>query len=223
VNPVVAESLLRGAGTTGVIVAAASTLAAATSLVVALARMSNKVLLRVGAAIFTEFFRGTSALVQLFWAYFVLPALGLQLPAIGVGIAVLGLNAGAYGSEVVRASITAVPAGQWEASKILGLSPATRMGRVILPQALRIALPPLESLLVDILKASALVSLITIGDFTARINGWATQGTIGLTPAYTIMLLGYLVMSAPLTIGMRLLARRMNRHVRVASQGAGQQ
>ena len=220
-SPVVTRSLLAGAGTTLEIVAAASLLAAAISLLIAQCRLSRYVVVRFPATVFLEFFRGTSALVQLFWAYYVLPLLGVQLPAFEVGFLVLGMNAGAYGSEIVRGAMLAIPKGQLEASKVLSLSPTTTLRYVTLPQALRIILPPAESLLIDVLKASALVSLITVNDFTGSINGWASQGTIGLTPAYSIMIFGYLLMSAPLSGGMRLLARRANRHLRPARIEAG--
>lgn len=115
-----------------------------------------------------EVFRGTSALVQLFWFYFVLPMFGMKLPALLVGIVVLGANAGAYGAEVVRGAILAVPAGQREAAVALNLTRARTIWRIILPQAVPAMLPPTGNLLIELLKNTALVSLITITDLTFR-------------------------------------------------------
>ena len=113
-------------------------------------------------------FRGTSALVQLFWFYFVLPLFGVQLPAMLVGIVVLALNAGAYGAEVVRGAIRAVPPGQREAGVALNLTRGQIMRRIVVPQAIPAMLPPAGNLLIELLKNTALVSLITITDLTFR-------------------------------------------------------
>src|SRR3546814_12809856 len=83
----------------------------------------------------SDLFRGTSALVQLFWLFFVLPHFGLTLEPLTVAVAALGLNVGAYGAEVVRGAIDAVPRGQWEATIALNMSRMEALRRIILPQA----------------------------------------------------------------------------------------
>lgn len=134
------------------------------SLIFGLMRMSESSLLQGISTVYIEFFRGTSLLVQLYWIYFVLPLLGLRLEAFPAGFLALGLNFGAYGAEIVRGSILAVPKAQWEAALALNMSPAMRMRRVILPQTLPILLPPASNLMIELLKATALVSLVGVAD-----------------------------------------------------------
>lgn len=133
------------------------------------ARLDN-ILLRGTARVIIEFFRGTSLVVQLFWFFFVLPQLGVELPAMFVGILALGLNYGAYGAEVVRGSINAVPTGQWEATTALSLGSSQRMRRVIFPQAWALMIPSLTNLLILLLKGTAIVSFITMADLTFRVD-----------------------------------------------------
>ncbi len=129
-------------------------------------RLSKNPIIQGTATIYIEFFRGTSLLVQLFWAYYVLPFFGISLEAFTAGVAALGLNFGAYGAEIVRAGILAVPKGQWEAAHALNFSPAKRIKRIIIPQIFPIILPPAANLTVELLKATALVALVTVVDLT---------------------------------------------------------
>ena len=123
-------------------------------------------LIQVIATVYIEFFRGTSLLVQLFWAYYVLPFFGISLEAFTAGVVALGLNFGAYGAEIVRAGILAVPRGQWEAAHALNFTPSKRIKRIIIPQIFPIILPPAANLTVELLKATALVALVTVVDLT---------------------------------------------------------
>jgi polar amino acid transport system permease protein len=163
---------------------------------------------RLISRVYVEVFRGTSALVQLFWIFFVLPLLfGWQLFPIWAGIIALGLNMGAYGSEVVRGAIRAVPRGQYEAAIALSLSPMDRMRRVILPQAWVGMIPPFGNLFIELLKGSALVSLITVSDLTFVGQGLRQlEGNTALI--YTVVLVMYFVMAYLITLGMRFLERR---------------
>ncbi|MGY3078041.1 polar amino acid transport system permease protein [Bradyrhizobium sp. LM6.10] len=120
--------------------------------------------LRAFAAAYIEFFRGSSLVVQIYWIFFVLPLLGLSLSPFTAGFLAVGLNTGAYGAEVVRGAILAVPKGQWEAAYALSMSPAKLMYRIIFPQAFLIMLPPWGNLLIDVLKGTALVSLIGLAE-----------------------------------------------------------
>ncbi len=115
---------------------------------------------------YIAFFRGTSALVQLFWLFYALPLLGVTLPAIAVAILGLGACMGAYGAEVVRGAVLAVPTAQREAALSLGLSQWQWRRVVLLPQASLLALPPFGNLLVELLKLTSLTSLITLHDLT---------------------------------------------------------
>ncbi|XID94113.1 ectoine/hydroxyectoine ABC transporter permease subunit EhuC [Paenibacillaceae bacterium WGS1546] len=132
-----------------------------------LARISKYAWLRWLATAYVELFRGTSLLVQLFWIYFALPMLlDIQLSAMAVAVLALALNYGAYGSEVVRSSIAAVPAGQTEAAIALNMTAGLRLRRVILPQAWRMMLPGFGNLQIELLKGTSLVYLITLADVT---------------------------------------------------------
>tara|TARA_B100000524_G_scaffold196462_1_gene101954 strand:- start:1517 stop:2119 length:603 start_codon:yes stop_codon:yes gene_type:complete len=136
------------------------------SMIFGLMRLSKNLLVQGLSTVYIEFFRGTSLLVQLFWAYYVLPFFGLSLEAFAAGVLTLGMNFGAYGAEVVRAGILAVPKGQWEAAHALNFTPAKRIRRIIIPQIFPIILPPASNLTVELLKATSLVALVTVVDLT---------------------------------------------------------
>ena len=136
------------------------------SMIFGLMRLSKNPIIQGTATIYIEFFRGTSLLVQLFWVYYVLPFFGISLEAFTAGVVALGLNFGAYGAEIVRGGILAVPKGQWEAAFALNFSPSKRMKNIIIPQIFPIILPPAANLTVELLKATALVALVTVVDLT---------------------------------------------------------
>ena len=146
----------------GTIVTAQQTLLAAIlaiviALIMALMKMSSVRALRWFAVGYIELFRGTSLLVQLFWIFFVLPFFGVTLEPFTAGFIAVGMNLGAYGAELVRGGIQSVPRGQYEACIALNLPPVSRFRRVIFPQALLKMLPPWGNLLIELLKATALV------------------------------------------------------------------
>lgn len=199
--------LLQGAWLTVQITVLGSILAVVMGVLAALARLYGAAPLRWLATVYVEIFRGTSALVQLFWLFFVLPQFGILIDAFTVAVLALGLNVGAYGSEVVRGAIRSVARGQWEASTALNMSRAQMLRRIILPQAFIAMIPPWGNLFIELLKSTALVSLITLGDLTFRAQQM-NQTTLKTLPIFTLVLLIYLVMSLAITIGMRLLERR---------------
>jgi polar amino acid transport system permease protein len=176
--------LASGAGMTMLMFVASTLLATFISLVFGIMRLSHNRWIDGAALVYIEFFRGTSLLVQLFWIYYVLPLMGLTLDAFTAGFVALGLNFGAYGAEVLRGAIQAVPKAQWEATVALNIPPAMRMRRIIIPQAITILLPPASNLLVELLKATALVAFISVVDlmFVAKqINAttWLSAQTFG--------------------------------------------
>jgi polar amino acid transport system permease protein len=188
---------------------------------------------RVVSRVYVEGFRGTSEVVQLFWIYFVLPLLvGIQLVPLFAGVLVLGLNHGAYGAEIVRGAVQSVPQAQYEGAVALSMSPAQRMRRVVLPQAIVEMLPPFNNLFIQLLKSTSILSLITVAEVTDR-------GRAVLVPAFgddivlifTLMLLIYLVLSLLITAGMRRaeqaaarrVGRRPSRRARTAALTAGAQ
>jgi len=203
-----APPLLEGLGVTLQVMAGAVVLAVPLALAAGICRLSTLRPLRWIASIYVEVFRGTSALVQLFWFYFVLPLFGVQLPAMLVGIVVLALNAGAYGAEVVRGAIRAVPPGQREAGIALNLTRGQIMRRIVVPQAVPAMLPPAGNLLIELLKNTALVSLVTITDLTFR-GQLLRSETLRTTEIFTLMLLLYFAVALLITAGVRLVERRV--------------
>lgn len=186
-------------------------LALVLALAAGLGRRSRSRWLRWPANVYVETFRGTSAMVQLFWFYFALPFFGVSLPALLTGVLVLGLNSGAYGAEVVRSAINNVPTGQWEAGRALNLSDQRILWRIVAPQALPMMLPPAGNLLIELMKNTALVSLITLSEltFTAQVQRAATLDTV---PLFALTLLIYFLVAQLLLVGMRRLERRVTRH-----------
>jgi polar amino acid transport system permease protein len=181
-------------------------LALALAIVLGLLAREKNILLRGFARVIIEFFRGTSLVVQLFWFFFVLPFLGIDLNPITAGILALGLNYGAYAAEVVRGSINSVPAGQWEATTALSMSPMHRMRRVIFPQAWALMIPSLNNLLIQLLKGTAIVSTITLADITFAVGKLRTATDSFF--AYGVALLIYFVIAYLLTLIMNALEVR---------------
>lgn len=194
----------------------AAILAVAIALTMGMMRLSPSAPVRGAAIVYIEFFRGTSLLVQLFWIFFVLPLFGLTLDKFVAGFTAVGMNLGAYGAEVVRGAIQAVPKGQREAAVALNMSPAMRMRRIILPQALIIMLPSWGNLMIELLKGTALVALIAVPDlmFVAKqING---STFLSVQSFGTAMVLYYILARGVITPGMRWLERVMRRRVGMA-------
>ncbi|ESR24567.1 ectoine/hydroxyectoine ABC transporter permease subunit EhuC [Lutibaculum baratangense] len=204
--------LLAGAVVTIEITIGGCAVAVAAALVAAMAKMYGPAPLRWLAVAYIELFRGTSALVQLFWLFYVLPHFGVLLEPMTVGIVALGLNVGAYGAEVVRGAVNAVPRGQWEATVALNMTRAQALRRVILPQAFVAMIPPWGNLFIELLKATALVSLITISDLAFRAQQ-LNQITFETVKIFTIVLLIYLAISSVITVGMRALEERAARGI----------
>lgn len=160
--------LLKGLVVTVVLTLAGSGLALVLGQALAFFRLSGSRLLRAVSGAYVDFVRGTPLLIQLFALYFGAPQLGIDLSPLAAGILGLGLNGAAYVAEVLRAGILSVPKGQWEAASALGMGPLLALRRVILPQAYRIALPPLTGSLVALLKDTSLVSTITVVELTRQ-------------------------------------------------------
>ena len=196
--------LLEGTRITVLVALLGSVLAVLAGLASGLARLYAPRPIRWLASTYVEVFRGTSALVQLFWLFFVLPQFGLSLEPFTVAVLGLGLNVGAYGSEVVRGAILAVPRGQWEASTALNMTRPQMLQRIIRPQAFIAMVPPWGNLFIELLKSTALVSLITLGDLAFRAQQM-NQTTMRTIPIFTLVLLIYLAISLTITIAMRSL------------------
>jgi polar amino acid transport system permease protein len=157
---------------------------------------------------YIEVFRGTSALVQLFWFYFALPFLGIKLNALTAGVLVLGLNMGAYGAEVVRGAIAAVPVGQSEAAAALNFSRTQTLWRIVLPQSILPMLPAMGNLLIELLKNSALASMITLSELTFSAQVLRSD-TLQTVPIFTTVLLLYFLVAQIMAFGVRSLERKL--------------
>ncbi|KAA9162065.1 ectoine/hydroxyectoine ABC transporter permease subunit EhuC [Amycolatopsis acidicola] len=210
------SSILSGLGATISATLGGILLTIVLSFVAGLAMLSHSRTVRFVSRVYVEGFRGTSEVVQLFWLYFVLPALvGLKLIPLFAGILVLGLNHGAYGAEVVRGAVQSVPRAQREGALALSLSPAQRMFRVLLPQALVEMYPPFNNLFIQLLKSTALLYFISAGEITEK--GELLRPVFGsdLVFIYGVELVCYLVLAVIITVVMRTLerlaARRLGR------------
>ncbi|MEW6463460.1 MULTISPECIES: ectoine/hydroxyectoine ABC transporter permease subunit EhuC [Pseudomonas] len=204
--------LLQGAWVTVQVTFWGSLLAIASAVLAALGRLSPIGPLRWLAITYIEIFRGTSLLVQLFWLYFVLPMppFNIEMSAFAVAVVGLGLHIGAYGAEVMRGAIRSVAKGQYEACTALNMTPLRRFTRIILPQALLAAIPPGTNLLIELLKNTSLVSLITLSDLAFRARQ-LDQATFMTLEIFALALLLYFLMAQVINLGMRLLERRLAR------------
>jgi len=151
----------------------------------ALGRRSRVRAMRSACGLYVDFMRCTPLLVQLYFAFYVLPSFGIRFEALTTGILVLGLNIGAYVSEIYRAGIEAVPTGQWEAARSLGLTSLPVWSRVILPQALPPMVPPLGNVLIGLFKETPLLAAITVIDVFGAAHSVAGQ-TYRYTEPYTV-------------------------------------
>lgn len=174
-----------------------------------LGRLSRFFALRAIATIYIEFFRGTSIFVQLFWAYFVLPLFGIPLTSLQAGVLALGLNVGAYGAEVVRGAIKSVPREQIEACTALNFTRWQRMRHVLLPQAFVVMLPTFGNNAIELLKGTAVVSLISLADMTFQAQVVRAQTGSTAIPFLTTLIL-YFAMSLAIAWSVRGLERRLS-------------
>ena len=166
--------------------------------------------LQAVCTVYIEFFRGTPVLVQLLFLYFGLPQIGIALPGWLTALVGLGLNYAAYESQVYRAAFEAVPRGQWEAAYSLGMGPALAFRRIILPQAFRIALPPVTNDFVSLFKDTSVAYAISVWELATAYRELANAtGEFLLLGA--IVSAFYLAMSLPLAHIARRLERRQQR------------
>jgi polar amino acid transport system permease protein len=195
--------LVGGAGVTARIAAGAAIFALLLAIPLGIGRASRHAAIRIPCIAYIEFFRGTSLVVQLFWLYFVLPQLGVRMEAMTVAIVGIALNYGAYGAEVVRGSVQSVPPGQAVAARALGLSPWGVLRYVVAPQAMTIFVRPWGNLMIQLLKATSLVSLITIADLTYRAYQMH-QLTMRTLPIFGTVLVIYFVMAQCIALATNL-------------------
>jgi polar amino acid transport system permease protein len=178
-------------------------------LIVALGRRSRTRWISFPAATYCELFRDTPVLVQLFWVYYVLPILiGVRLSAFAAVVIGLSLNSGAFLAEIFRAGIQAVPRGQLDAARVLGMGRALTMRRIVLPQAIRIVLPPMANDFVALIKYSSLASTFAVGEITRKATELSSF-TFRPIEIFSFIALVYFAICWPLSMSIRYLEKRL--------------
>ena len=201
---------LKGAGITIVIAFFAVIFGTVLGLLLSLMKLSENKILRLIAGAYIEFVRGTPSLVQIWIVYLGLSNIGLNLPDLVTGIIALSLNSGAYVAEIIRAGIGAVDTGQMEAARSLGMKKSMAMREIIIPQALKNILPALGNEFIAVIKESAIVSIIGVGEL--MFNAQTVGGTLynGLPPLYVAAAI-YFVITFSLSRGLAKLERRLKK------------
>lgn len=202
--------LSRAALVTIVLSLGAMVIAVVLGLALALGQWRGPRIVSAACTIYIEFFRGTPVLVQLLFLYFGLPAVGLAMPGWLTALVGLGLNYAAYESQVYRASLEAVPRGQYEAAYSLGMSPVLAFRRVILPQAFRIALPPMTNDFVSLFKDTSVAFAISVWELATAYRELANASGEFLLLGVVVSAF-YLGMSLPLAHLARRLENRMRK------------
>ncbi|WP_168122613.1 ectoine/hydroxyectoine ABC transporter permease subunit EhuC [Paenibacillus sp. HB172176] len=173
-------------------------------------RLSTVPPIRWLASTYIEFFRASSLLVLLFWVYFALPIAGLELTKTWSAVLAIGLNIGAYGGEIVRSAVLAVPNGQYEASTALNLKPMQRFFRIVLPQAFIRMLPPMGNLWIEMLKSTSLVFFITMADLTYEAMILRNNYYNDTPLIFGLLLVIYYLLSSCVSFTVRLLERKFS-------------
>ena len=200
--------LLQAAGMTVLLSLLAFPLASALGLALALARRYGNRWVRALVTTYVEILRGTPLMLQLFVIFFFLPEIGVRFSAFSTAIIGLSLNYSAYESEIYRAGLGAVAPQQSEAARALGLSESQTLWHVVLPQAVRVSIPPAVNDFVALFKDTSICSVVTVIELTKRYSvvSMSTQATVELTVMTAIL---YLAMSLPVSF----LARKLEAHL----------
>lgn len=200
--------LLQGAALTVIVAIFAAILGMSAGLIAALARLAPWAPIRWIGVSYVNVFRSTPLFIQLVWLFYALPILtGISADAIVTGILGLGLYEGAYFAENFRTGVLAVPVGQREAAQSQGMSTLQAYRWVILPQAVRLMLPPTASTLVSLVKDSSIVSVIGVADLLFQASALAAY-TLRPLEILTVSGLMYICLAYPLTLVANLLHRR---------------
>lgn len=182
-------------------------LAVAVSFVLGIGGLSERWWMRWLVTIWVEFWRGTSVLVQMFVIYYLLPFVGISFSAVASAVLALGLNEGAYASEIVRGTIATRAKGQNEAGIALGMSKYLRMRRILIPQSIPAMLPPFGNVAVDTLKNTSLASLVLVNELTYQTQQvWTAVGKT--VEVFSALLIAYFILSLIVAGIFRLLERR---------------
>jgi His/Glu/Gln/Arg/opine family amino acid ABC transporter permease subunit len=200
--------LLQGLGNTVLLCVAGLGLGLLIALFVGLARTAHARWLAWPAAAYIEIVRDSPLLMQLYLVFFALPLLGLNLPILAAGITALMINSSAFMAEIVRAGIQSVGRDQWDAARALGMGYLQIMRRVVLPQAIRVMIPPGVGLLIGLIKDSSIVSVISYLELT-RVGQILTEKTFLSFQVFGIVAALYFLLCYPLSRLARWTERRL--------------
>ncbi|MFJ4346388.1 ectoine/hydroxyectoine ABC transporter permease subunit EhuC [Pseudomonas sp. NPDC089401] len=202
--------LMQGAWITIQITVLSTLLAVPAAILAELGRRATWQPIRWFSICYVEVFRGSSLLVQLFWLFFVLPLppFNIELTPYQVAVLGMGLHIGAYGAEIMRGAFKAIPKGQYEACTALNFGRFSQFRRIILPQAMVAAIPPGTNLLIELLKNTSLLSLITLADLSFRAKQ-LDQYTFETVKVYALTLLLYFIMAQVISLTMRRVEKRV--------------
>ena len=204
--------MLQGSEVTLEIFCVTLVLALPLGILAALGRLSK---LRVLSR-FMEFYiwlmRGTPLMLQLLFVYFALPMIGIMLPDMAAALLAFTLNYAAYFAEIFRAGIQSVPRGQYEAAKTLGMTYPQTMRRIILPQVIRMVLPPVSNETINLVKDTSLIYILAMNDLL-RVARTIVQREFDMTP-FVIAAVFYLAMTAVLTWGFKKLEAHYGKYAR---------
>ena len=202
--------LLVAAGQTLRMTVLAYALAIVAGLLIALGGMSRRRWLSRSCRVYIEFIRGTPTVTQLFLIYFGLPSVGIVLPGFAAAVVALGLHYAAYMAEIYRAGIAAVDRGQGEAASSIGMTRGEAMRHIVLPQAIRIIVPPLANNAVALLKDTSVASLIAAPELMMRADDITSEYYMPMQ-VYVLAGIMYFVMAFPLSMAARRLERALAR------------
>lgn len=176
-------------------------------LILALFKLSDNIILKVISTIYISAFRGTPLLVQLMIIYFALPQVGLKFTAFQSALIGLALNEGSYMAEIFRGGIQSVPKGQTEAAKSIGMNNTKAFQRIILPQAIKISLPPMGNSAIILLKNTSLAAVITVGELMHR-GELLADVTFRTLEIYIMVAIIYWILHYPLTLLVKYLENK---------------
>ncbi len=182
------------------------------ALAVALARLSSNLVLTNVARFYISVIRGTPLLVQLFIVFYALPELGVKIDPFPAAVIAFSLNVGGYAAEIIRSAIQSIPKGQWEAAETIGLNYVGTLRRIVLPQATRVAVPPLSNTLISLVKDTSLASTILVTELLRQAQIIAAP-TFEFFALYGTAAVYYWVICLALSFGQGRIERRLERYV----------
>jgi cystine transport system permease protein len=182
------------------------------ALLVALGRLSSIGVVKGLAGVYVSVIRGTPLLVQLYIIFFALPSIGLVIDPFPTAVIAFSLNVGGYAAEAIRGSILSIPRGQWEAATTVGLGYALTLRRVILPQAMRVAVPPLSNTFISLVKDTSLASTVMVTELLRRAQEIAAP-SYQFMALYSLAAVIYWLICSALSVAQQRLERRLGRYV----------